>query len=106
MDYGKRVDIARRAGWADFLDSHAKRGGRLVLMTTTGAERLDAFRFERGDCLIMGRESAGVPDFVHTAVAARVVIPLAPGVRSLNVAMAAAIALWAALDQTGDLPSS
>jgi tRNA (cytidine/uridine-2'-O-)-methyltransferase len=104
MDYGEMAEIVRHDGWSAFLDSHRARGGRLVLMTTRGAERLDAFRFQPGDCLLFGRESAGVPDEVHAAANARVVIPLAPGARSLNVAMSAGITLFEALRQTNTLP--
>ena len=66
---------------------------------------LHRFAFAADDTLLLGRESAGVPDFVHQAAAARVVIPLAPGARSLNVALAGAIALAEALRQTGGLPN-
>ena len=79
-------------------------GRRIILLTTAGGERLDQFRFEANDCLLMGRESAGAPEDIHRAADARVRIPLADGVRSLNVAMAAGLALWEALRQTGGLP--
>jgi len=104
MDFAGKAEILRHDGWSAFLDSHRARGGRLVLLTTRGAERLEAFRFEVGDCLLFGRESAGVPEEVHQAADARVVIPLATGARSLNVAMAAGITLFEALRQTEGLP--
>jgi tRNA (cytidine/uridine-2'-O-)-methyltransferase len=104
MDYAGKAEIVRHDGWSAFLDSHRRTGGRLVLLTTKGAERLDAFRFEAGDCLLFGRESAGVPEEVHAASDAKVVIPLAAGARSLNVAMAAGITLFEALRQTGGFP--
>jgi tRNA (cytidine/uridine-2'-O-)-methyltransferase len=104
MDYAGMAEIVRHDGWSAFIDSHRSSGGRLVLMTTRGAERLDAFRFQAGDCLLFGRESAGAPDEVHAAADARVAIPLAPGARSLNVAMAAGITLFEALRQTSQLP--
>jgi tRNA (cytidine/uridine-2'-O-)-methyltransferase len=74
------------------------------LLTTHGATPLHRFAFAGTDTLLLGRESAGAPDFVHDAAAARVVIPLQAGNRSLNVAMAGAIALYEALRQTGLLP--
>ena len=77
---------------------------RLVLLTTHGTVPLHRFAFAPSDTLLLGRESAGVPGFVHDAAAARVVIPLQAGNRSLNVAMAGAIALHEALRQTGLLP--
>jgi tRNA (cytidine/uridine-2'-O-)-methyltransferase len=106
MDYAGKAEIVRHDGWSAFLDSHRKTGGRLVLLTTKGSQRLDAFRFEAGDCLLFGRESAGAPEDVHAAADARVAIPLAKGARSLNVAMAAGIVLFEALRQTGGLPEA
>ncbi|HEX4185857.1 MAG TPA: TrmH family RNA methyltransferase, partial [Stellaceae bacterium] len=77
---------------------------RLILMTTTGTTPLHRFAFAPDDTILLGRESAGVPEEVHRAAAARVVIPLRPGARSLNVALAGAIALAEGLRQTGLLP--
>ncbi len=73
-------------------------------MTTQGAVPLDRFAFAESDTILLGRESAGVPDYVHEAAAARILIPLRAGARSLNVAMAGAIALYEGLRQTGQLP--
>ncbi|HVB15773.1 MAG TPA: tRNA (cytidine(34)-2'-O)-methyltransferase [Stellaceae bacterium] len=103
LDYAARATIRRHASWASFL---AERDpySRLVLLTTGGAVPLHRFAFAAADTLLLGRESAGVPDFVHEAAAARVVIPLAAGIRSLNVALAGAIALAEALRQTGGFP--
>jgi tRNA (cytidine/uridine-2'-O-)-methyltransferase len=90
MDYVGLAPIARHASWAAFL---AARRGRLVLLTTKGAQRHDRFAYRPDDVLLVGRESAGVPDFVHAAADARLTIAMAPGARSLNVAVAAAVAL-------------
>lgn len=98
MDYTNHVEIRFHDDWAAF---QAVPRWRLVLMTTRGATPLHAFRFEPGDTLLMGRESAGVPDDVHVAADARVVIPMRPGLRSLNVAVSAGIAAWAATPQLG-----
>ena len=106
LDYGNRVDLVRHDGWAAFLATSGRRSSRLVLFTTRGATPLQDFRFEASDTLLFGRESAGAPEAVHAAASARVVIPLAPGARSLNVAMTAGIALWEAMRQTGRAPSS
>ncbi|MBI1200740.1 MAG: tRNA (cytidine(34)-2'-O)-methyltransferase [Phenylobacterium sp.] len=103
MDYGALAEVTRHAGWRDF--AALERPGRLVLFTTRAAERLPDFRFRRDDVLLFGRESAGVPDGVHAAADARVVIPLAAGARSLNVVTAAAIALGEALRQTNGFPT-
>jgi tRNA (cytidine/uridine-2'-O-)-methyltransferase len=103
LDYAARVEIDRHRSWEAFLKARDP-NSRLVLLTTHGTTPLDRFSFRGSDTLLLGRESAGVPDFVHAAAAARVVIPLQPGNRSLNVAMAGAIALFEALRQTGQLP--
>jgi tRNA (cytidine/uridine-2'-O-)-methyltransferase len=103
LDYAALAEFRRHASWDGFL-AERDRGSRLVLLTTTGTVPLHGFAFDPEDTLLLGRESAGVPDFVHAAAAARVVIPLHGGARSLNVALAGAIALYEALRQTGLLP--
>lgn len=103
LDYAALAMVRRHASWSAFVAARDPRS-RLVLLTTHGAVRLDEFDFAPDDTLLLGRESAGVPDFVHAAATARIVIPLAAGARSLNVAMAGAIALFEALRQTGGLP--
>jgi tRNA (cytidine/uridine-2'-O-)-methyltransferase len=105
LDYAARVRIRRHASWDAFLAARDA-NSRLILLTTHGAEPLHRFAFAANDALLLGRESAGAPDFVHEAAFARVAIPLQPGNRSLNVAMAGAIALHEALRQTGQLPES
>ena len=91
MDYADLAELHRHDSWDAFVAERPP--GRLVAMTTKGADSLWEFRFEPGDTLLMGRESAGLPDAVHRAADARLLIPLQPGARSLNVAMAAAIAV-------------
>lgn len=103
LDYAARVTICRHNSWNAFLADRDP-ASRLVLLTTGGTVALHRFAFAAEDTLLLGRESAGVPDYVHQAAAARLVIPLAPGARSLNVAVAGAIALAEALRQTGGLP--
>ena len=103
LDYAARVRMHRHASWSAFLSARDP-NSRLVLLTTHGTVPLHGFAFAASDTLLLGRETAGVPDFVHDAAAARVVIPLHAGNRSLNVAMAGAIALHEALRQTGQLP--
>jgi tRNA (cytidine/uridine-2'-O-)-methyltransferase len=102
MDYLPQADIARHTSWRDFAAAHS--GTRLVLVTTQGAVRYTDFAYDSADILILGRESAGAPDFVHAAAAGRVVIPMRPGLRSLNVAQAGAIVLSEALRQTNARP--
>ena len=105
LDYAARVTICRHNSWQAF-QANRDPASRLILLTTGGRVALHRFAFAASDTLLLGRESAGVPDFVHQAADARVVIPLAPGARSLNVALAGAIALYEALRQTGSLPPS
>lgn len=100
LDYAALATIRRHESWGAFAAARAP-GSRLVLLTTAGDASLYGFAFAPGDTLLLGRESAGVPDAVHAAADARVVIPLRPGARSLNVAVAGAIALGEALRQTG-----
>lgn len=102
LDYGPLARVRRYPSWAGFLAERAP--GRLVLLTTRAAAPLHDFAFEADDTLLLGRESAGVPDEVHAAADARVVIPLSPGARSLNVVTAGAIALSEALRQAGQFP--
>jgi tRNA (cytidine/uridine-2'-O-)-methyltransferase len=101
MDYLERAEIVRHESWDTF---RARAHGRLVLLTTKAALPYTAFRFLETDVLLLGRESAGVPDDVHATVDARVVVPMRAGARSLNVALAGAIVLGEALRQTGSLP--
>lgn len=104
LDYAALALVRRHASWAAFRAAR-KPGTRLVLMTTSGSITLDRFVFRADDTLLLGRESAGVPACVHAAADARVAIPLRGGARSLNVALAGAIALYEALRQTGNLPT-
>jgi tRNA (cytidine/uridine-2'-O-)-methyltransferase len=101
MDYAAIANVIRHGNWESFLASVE---GRIVLLTTKGAERLDASRFAPGDVLLLGSESAGVPDAVHNRADLRIRIPQAAGTRSLNIAVAAGIALAEALRQTDGWP--
>ncbi len=101
MDYALLAPPLLHAGWRAFLESPSRRGGRLVLMTTKGAAPLYDFAFSETDIILMGRESAGAPDEVHAEADARLFIPMAKGARSLNIAVAAAVALSEARRQTG-----
>lgn len=105
MDYLDQVSLTRHVSWAAYLGAHKAAGGRLVLLTTRGATRHTDFRFRRDDTLLLGRESAGAPEEVHAIADARIRAPMAPGMRSLNLAMAAALILGEALRQTGGFPA-
>lgn len=106
MDYLDHLDLTRHTSWDAFRASRADRptdgtAGRIVLLTTRGSTSHLAFRFHPDDTLMVGRESAGVPETVHETADARVAIPMRSGLRSLNVALAAAVVLGEALRQTG-----
>lgn len=101
MDYAAQVPVDRHIDWAAF---RAARPARLVLLTTKAVKRLHDFSFLADDILLMGSESSGVPGDVAAACDAAVRIPISREVRSLNLAVAAAIALTEALRQTGGLP--
>jgi tRNA (cytidine/uridine-2'-O-)-methyltransferase len=104
MDYAALADVTRHGSWREFRGDSGP-SGRLVLFTTKAAEPFHAFDFHADDVLLFGRESAGVPDEVHDAAAARLIIPLVPGARSLNVVTAATLALGEALRQIKGFPS-
>ena len=105
MDYLLEAEIRRHSSWAAFQAWRGQArqtlgGHRLLLLTTRGDIPYPAFAFAPDDILMVGRESAGVPPEVALAADARLVIPLRPGLRSLNVATAAAMVLGEALRQT------
>lgn len=99
MDYLDAVDITRHASFAAFEAWRREAGVRLVLLTTAAAASYLDFEYRDGDVLLLGRESAGVPDAVHAAADARLRIPMRAGLRSLNVAIAAAMVAGEALRQ-------
>jgi tRNA (cytidine/uridine-2'-O-)-methyltransferase len=101
MDYLDAVALTRHASWRDFESWRSRRNCRLVLFTTKATSSYLDFTFAANDALLFGRESAGVPETVHAAADARLLIPMRLGMRSLNVAMAAALAAGEALRQTG-----
>jgi tRNA (cytidine/uridine-2'-O-)-methyltransferase len=106
MDYLDAVTIVRHRSWQDFEAWCRSAHHRLVLFTTAAPLSYLDCRYRPDDVLLFGRESAGVPAEVHAAADIRVVIPLRAGMRSLNVALAAAMAAGEALRQIGDAPST
>jgi tRNA (cytidine/uridine-2'-O-)-methyltransferase len=102
MDYVEHVRIRRHSSWARFLGE--KGPGRLLLLTRSGNLRYTEFGFAADDILLLGRESAGAPPELHERADARLRIPLRAGLRSLNVALAAAMVLGEGLRQTGGFP--
>jgi len=104
MDYLDQIDIRRHIGWTDFEIWRKSIGARLILATTRGATPYPDFVFRPDDILLMGRESAGVPDDVHESADARLLIPMRAGLRSINVAVSAAMILGEALRQMDAFP--
>jgi tRNA (cytidine/uridine-2'-O-)-methyltransferase len=100
MDYLDAVAIMRHASWQAFRAWQEEQGFRLLLFTTSAAASYLDHRYLPDDVLLFGRESAGVPERVHAAADVRLLIPMRPGLRSLNVAIAAAMAAGEALRQT------
>ncbi|MCI5048899.1 MAG: tRNA (cytidine(34)-2'-O)-methyltransferase [Rickettsiales bacterium] len=96
MDYFDLATIHRHASWDAFVN---QKDGRLVLMTTKGSAPYTDHTFEENDYIVLGRESAGVPESVHEQVDARIIIPMAAEARSLNLAMSAAIVTGEAIRQ-------
>jgi tRNA (cytidine/uridine-2'-O-)-methyltransferase len=106
LDYLDHVTLVRHESWETFIAARDQEASshRLVLLTSSASQSLGEFRFEPDDTLLLGRESAGVPEAVHDRADARVRIPMRSGMRSLNIAVAAAVALGEALRQTGQFP--
>ncbi len=104
MDYLDHVNIERHASWREFEHWRAAKGRRLALLSTGGDTAYTDFIFQPGDIVMVGRESAGAPQEVHASAQARLRIPVRAGLRSLNVAVAAAMVLGEALRQTRSFP--
>jgi len=104
MDYLDAVAIVRHRSWPAFADWRGRHACRLVLFTTAATHSYLDYRYQPDDILMFGRESAGVPAEVHDAADARLKIPIRESLRSLNVAVAAAMAAGEALRQTGGMP--
>ncbi len=102
MDYLDKVEYRRHNSWDDFLQfrtQNPQEYGRIVLMTTKASQPYTDFQFRKNDIILMGRESAGVPEEVHNLADARVVIPMSPDTRSINMAISAAMVVGEALRQ-------
>lgn len=104
LDYLDRVAIERHASFAAFEAAMRASARRIVLVETVGETPYTAFAFEAADVLLLGRETSGLPEEVVQACAASVLIPMRPGLRSLNVAVAGAMVVGEALRQTGGFP--
>ena len=109
MDYLEQVSYRRHNSWQEFLafrQMHPDEYGRIVLMTTHASYPYTDFHFEKNDIILMGRESAGVPEEVHHTADARLLIPMNPNARSINMAVSTAMVIGEALRQTNLFPQS
>lgn len=104
MDYAEKASLTRHPSWNSYQDKQSEESGRMLLFTTKAAVPYHTFSFAPGDQLVFGRESAGVPEDVHDAADARLVIPMASDTRSLNLAQSASIAAAEALRQLDQWP--
>lgn len=104
MDYGAAADVTRHVNFEAFDTRRRAEGRRLMLMSSHAAQRLPDVVFRPDDIILMGSESAGVPDAVRDMADIRVRIPMAAGFRSLNIAVSTGIAVAEALRQTGRFP--
>lgn len=107
MDYLEFASYRRHDSWEDFLAyrrEHSQEYGRLVLLTTHAEQSFLDFKFKPNDIILMGRESAGVPENVHNMVDARLLIPMNRNARSINMAISASMAITEGLRQTGGFP--
>ena len=101
MDYLEMAALTRHVDWNAFEEWRRRENRRLVLLSTKATLPYTGFAFEPGDILLLGRESAGVPDHVHDAANARLTIPMQPNARSVNVALSVAMVAGEALRQVG-----
>lgn len=101
MDYLEFADVVRHTSWDAFVRATI---GRMILLTTKASEPYTDFHYKADDVLVLGRESAGVPEHLHQAASARLRVPMKKGLRSLNVALAGAMVLGEALRQIRGFP--
>lgn len=107
MDYLDMVSYKRHNSWEDFLTyrkEHPKEYGRIILLTTHATITYTNFKFLPNDIILMGRESAGVPEAVHQLADSRLLIPMNQNARSINVAVSAVMVIGEALRQTDLFP--
>lgn len=108
MDYLDIVEYKRHTSWQTFLDyrqQHPEKYGRIVLLSTHADMPYTNFKFQSNDIILMGRESAGVPEAVHNIADSRLLIPMTPQTRSINMAISAAMVVGEALRQTNLFPT-
>ena len=106
MDYIDTAYFRLHESWDAFQEDRLKFSSRLILATTSSNQSYNSFKFERGDIILFGRESAGVPKYVHEAADKSVHIPIISEMRSLNIVQAASILVGESLRQLDGFPNS
>lgn len=91
MDYMELAHLRRHQDWQEFTNTMIEENRRIILLTTHSQTPYYDFNFSPNDCLLFGRESAGVPDDVHNQAFERLTIPMSPKARSLNLALSVAM---------------
>ncbi|WP_417610370.1 tRNA (cytidine(34)-2'-O)-methyltransferase [Parasphingorhabdus sp.] len=104
MDYFEHVRYTRHADWDAFKRSHDSQNSRIILLTSKAEQPHYGYTYRATDILLFGSEGSGVPLTVHEQCDGRITIPMKPGMRSLNLAVSAGMALGEALRQTGQFP--
>lgn len=104
MDYLELTKLVRHPHWQSFEDWRMAQNRRLLLLTTKGTTNHLAVKFEPDDLIMLGRESSGVPDFVHQAADLSILIPMHEKARSINIALSGALVMGEALRQTDRFP--
>ncbi len=104
MDYFEHVDYTRHADWDAFLDTVRDRNARIILLSSKAEQPHYGFDYRKTDILLFGSEGSGVPLTIHDQCDGRITIPMKAGMRSLNLAVSAGMALGEALRQTGQFP--
>ena len=99
MDYIKFLNYKKHLDWHSFYNWSKKKRFRLILLTTKSSKKYTDFLYDKNDVLLFGRESAGVPEFVHNNVDIQLTIPMVSGVRSINVSSSVAIVIGEACRQ-------
>ncbi|EJF89207.1 tRNA (cytidine(34)-2'-O)-methyltransferase [Bartonella tamiae] len=105
MDYLELATLQRHLDWQHFVDSMKALNRRIILLTTKASQSYTDFSYQKGDILLFGRESAGVPQTIHNCVDAEVTIPMQSEARSINIALSVAMSTGEALRQL-KLPSN
>ena len=99
MDYYQYLDLKKHDSWEDFYNWSKNNSYRLILLTTKSNKSYYDFKFQKNDIVLFGRETGGVPDYVHDAAYERLTIPMIKGPRSINLSSSVAMVTAEAVRQ-------